>query len=228
MLELLRQILAWFADPAHWTGGDGLLARLAEHLEYSALSTLAAALIALPIGLAIGHTGRGAFLAINATGFGRALPTIGIVTLVFLVSGLSLWPVYIALVVLAVPAIVTNTYAGMAAVPRELRDAARGMGMTGWQRLWQVEVPVAAPLILAGIRLAAIQVIATATMAAYVSFGGFGRYLFDGLAQRDLPQVLAGAASVAVLAITTDLLLAALQRALTPRGLRDTRKEAHA
>ncbi|MFI7127997.1 ABC transporter permease [Nonomuraea sp. NPDC050153] len=228
MLELLRQILSWFADPAHWTGGDGLLARLAEHLEYSALSTFAAALIALPIGLAIGHTGRGAFLAVNATGFGRALPTIGVVTLVFLVSGLSLWPVYIALVVLAVPAIVTNTYAGMAAVPPELRDAARGMGMTGWQRLWQVEVPVAAPLILTGIRLAAIQVIATATMAAYVSFGGFGRYLFDGLAQRDLPQVLAGATSVAVLAIATDLLLAALQRALTPRGLRDTRKEAHA
>jgi osmoprotectant transport system permease protein len=228
MLELLRQVLSWFADPARWTGSDGLLARLAEHLEYSALSTVAAALIALPIGLAIGHTGRGAFLAINATGFGRALPTIGVVTLVFLVSGLSLWPVYIALVVLAVPAIVTNTYAGMAAVPRELRDAARGMGMTGWQRLWQVEVPVAAPLILAGIRLAAIQVIATATMAAYVSFGGFGRYLFDGLAQRDLPQVLAGAISVAVLAIATDLLLAALQRALTPRGLRDTRKEAHA
>lgn len=228
MLELLRQVLSWFADPARWTGSDGLLARLAEHLEYSALSTVAAALIALPIGLAIGHTGRGAFLAINATGFGRALPTIGVVTLVFLASGLSLWPVYIALVVLAVPAIVTNTYAGMAAVPRELRDAARGMGMTGWQRLWQVEVPVAAPLILAGIRLAAIQVIATATMAAYVSFGGFGRYLFDGLAQRDLPQVLAGAISVAVLAIATDLLLAALQRALTPRGLRDTRKEAHA
>jgi osmoprotectant transport system permease protein len=219
-MGLLQQILDWFTQAAHWSGPDGLPARLLEHIEYSLLSTVAAALIGLPIGMFIGHTGRGAFLAINLSGFGRALPTVGLVTLVFLIGGLSIWPVYIALVVLAVPAIVTNAYAGMAGVEPELRDAARGMGMTGWQRLWQVEVPVALPLILTGIRLAAVQVVATATIAAYVSFGGLGRYLFDGLAQRDLPQVLAGAIAVAVLAVATDLCLAALQRALLPRGLR--------
>jgi osmoprotectant transport system permease protein len=227
-MDLLREVLMWFTQAAHWSGEDGVPTRLLEHVEYSLISTLVAALIGLPIGLYIGHTGRGAFFAINLSGFGRALPTVGLVTLVFLMSGLSLWPVYVALVVLAVPAIVTNAYAGMAAVEPELRDAARGIGMSGWQRLWKVEAPVGLPLILTGIRLAAIQVIATATIAAYVSFGGLGRYLFDGLAQRDLAQVLAGAVAVAVLAVATDLGLAVLQRLLLPRGLRLRRAQARA
>lgn len=214
MLELLKNLAAWLVSANQWAGPDGIARRLLEHVEYSLVATLVAALIALPVGLLIGHTGRGAFLAINLSGFGRALPTVGLVTLVFLASGLSLWPVYVSLVALAVPAIVTNTYAGMAAVDPEVRDAARGQGMKGRQVLWQVELPLALPLIMTGIRLAVVQVVATATIAAYVSFGGLGRYVFDGLAQRDLVQVLGGAVLVAVLAVALDLTLAGLQRAL--------------
>ncbi|MGW5737631.1 MULTISPECIES: ABC transporter permease [Streptomyces] len=214
MYELFKDLGAWLVSGEQWAGSDGIGHRLAEHLQYSLLATLIAAAIALPVGLLIGHTGRGAFLAINLSSFGRALPTVGLVVLVFLASGLSMWPVYIALVALAVPSIVTNTYAGMTAVDREVKDAAKGQGMRWHQVLFQVELPLALPLIMTGLRLALIQVVATATIAAYVSFGGLGRYVFDGLAQRDLVQVLGGAVLVAVVAVVLDLALSALQRAL--------------
>lgn len=214
MYELFKDLGSWLVSNEQWTGPDGIGHRLAEHLQYSLLATLIAALIALPVGLLIGHTGRGAFLAINLSSFGRALPTVGLVVLVFLASGLSMTPVYVALVALAVPSIVTNTYAGMSAVDREVKDAARGQGMRGHQVLLRVEIPLALPLIMTGLRLALIQVVATATIAAYVSFGGLGRYVFDGLAQRDLVQVLGGAVLVAVVAVVLDLALAALQRVL--------------
>jgi osmoprotectant transport system permease protein len=216
---LLADVVRWFADGTRWSGGDGVVQRLFEHLQYSLLSTVVAVLVGLPIGLLIGHTGRGAFFAINLSSFGRALPTVGVVILVFLISGLNLWPVYVALVVLAIPVIVTNTYAGMAAVDHDVRDAARGTGLNGWQVLFQVELPLAVPLIMNGVRLAVVQVVATATIAAYISFGGFGRYVFDGFAQNDLAQVFGGAILIAALAITLDLALSSLQRALTPRGL---------
>ncbi|MFJ7414887.1 ABC transporter permease [Streptomyces sp. NPDC098077] len=214
MYELLKGLCSWLVSGEQWTGSDGIGHRLAEHLQYSLLATLVAAAIALPVGLLIGHTGRGAFIAINLSSFGRALPTVGLVVLVFLASGLSMWPVYIALVALAVPSIVTNTYAGMTAVDPEVRDAARGQGMRRHQVLLQVELPLALPLIMTGLRLALIQVVATATIAAYVSFGGLGRYVFDGLAQRDLVQVLGGAVLVALVAVVLDLALSALQRVL--------------
>ncbi|NED81223.1 ABC transporter permease [Streptomyces sp. SID11233] len=223
MYELFKNLGAWLVSGEQWTGPDGIGHRLAEHLQYSLLATLIAAAIALPVGLLIGHTGRGAFLAINLSSFGRALPTVGLVVLVFLASGLSMWPVYIALVALAVPSIVTNTYAGMTAVDPEVRDAARGQGMRPHQVLFQVELPLAMPLIMTGLRLALIQVVATATIAAYVSFGGLGRYVFDGLAQRDLVQVLGGAVLVAVVAVVLDLALSTLQRALfRPHRLKGT------
>ncbi|MET7938952.1 ABC transporter permease [Streptomyces sp. NPDC005302] len=214
MFELLRNLGAWLVDGDRWTGSDGIAHRLAEHLQYSLLATLVATAIALPVGLLIGHTGKGAFVAINLSSFGRALPTVGLVVLVFLASGLSMWPVYIALVALAVPSIVTNTYAGMTAVDPDVKDAARGQGMRGHQVLFQVELPLALPLIMTGLRLALIQVVATATIAAYVSFGGLGRYVFDGLAQRDLVQVLGGAVLVAAVAVVLDLALSALQRVI--------------
>jgi osmoprotectant transport system permease protein len=223
---LLADVLRWFADGTRWSGPDGVVQRLLEHLQYSLLSTLVAVLIGLPVGLLIGHTGKGAFLAINLSSFGRALPTVGVVILVFLVSGLNLWPVYVALVVLAIPVIVTNTYAGMAAVDHDVREAARGTGLDGWQVLLRIEVPLAVPLIMNGVRLAVVQVVATATIAAYISFGGFGRYVFDGFAQNDLPQVFGGAVLIAVLAITLDLALSGLQRALTPRGLAAQRRRS--
>ena len=214
MFELFKNLAKWLTSGSQWAGSDGIAHRLAEHLQYSLLATLIAAAIGLPLGLLIGHTGKGAFLAINLASFGRALPTVGLVVLVFLASGLSMWPVYIALVALAVPSIVTNTYAGMTAVDPDVKDAARGQGMRGHQVLFQVELPLALPLIMTGLRLALIQVVATATIAAYVSFGGLGRYVFDGLAQRDLVQVLGGAVLVAVVAIVLDLGLSALQRFL--------------
>jgi osmoprotectant transport system permease protein len=214
MYELFKDLGSWLVSGDQWTGPDGIGHRLAEHLQYSLLATVIAVLIALPVGLLIGHTGRGAFLAINLSSFGRALPTVGLVVLVFLASGLSMTPVYVALVALAVPSIVTNTYAGMSAVDPEVKDAARGQGMRGHQVLLQVEIPLALPLIMTGVRLALIQVVATATIAAYVSFGGLGRYVFDGLAQRDLVQVMGGAVLVAVVAVALDLALAALQRVL--------------
>ncbi|MER6203894.1 ABC transporter permease [Streptomyces sp. NPDC001073] len=214
MYELFKNLAKWLTSGSQWAGPDGIAHRLAEHLQYSLLATLIAAAIGLPLGLLIGHTGKGAFLAINLASFGRALPTVGLVVLVFLASGLSMWPVYIALVALAVPSIVTNTYAGMTAVDPDVKDAARGQGMRGHQVLFQVELPLALPLIMTGLRLALIQVVATATIAAYVSFGGLGRYVFDGLAQRDLVQVLGGAVLVAVVAIVLDLGLSGLQRFL--------------
>lgn len=214
MLELLGNLARWLTSSGQWSGSGGIATRLLEHLQYSLLATVAAAVLALPVGLLIGHTQRFAFLAINLAGFGRALPTVGLVTLVFLVGGLSMWPVYVSLVALAVPVIVTNTYAGMTAVDPDVTDAARGVGMTGPQVLWQIELPLALPLVMTGLRLALIQVVSTATIAAYVSFGGLGRYIFDGLAQRDLVQVLGGAVLVAVLAVLLDLALAAVQRSL--------------
>jgi osmoprotectant transport system permease protein len=214
MFELFKNLGKWLTSGSQWTGSDGIAHRLAEHLQYSLLATLIAAVIGLPLGLLIGHTGKGAFLAINLASFGRALPTVGLVVLVFLASGLSMWPVYIALVALAVPSIVTNTYAGMTAVDPDVKDAARGQGMRGHQVLFQVELPLALPLIMTGLRLALIQVVSTATVAAYVSFGGLGRFVFDGLAQRDLVQVLGGAVLVAVVAIVLDLGLSGLQRFL--------------
>ncbi|WP_155060583.1 ABC transporter permease [Streptomyces blattellae] len=214
MYELFKDLGSWLVSGEQWQGTDGIAHRLAEHLQYSLLSTLIAAAIGLPLGLLIGHTGKGAFVAINLASFGRALPTVGLVVLVFLASGLSMTPVYVALVALAVPAIVTNTYAGMTAVDPDVKDAARGQGMRGHQVLFQVELPLALPLIMTGLRLALIQVVATATIAAYVSFGGLGRYVFDGLAQRDLVQVMGGAVLVAVVAIGLDLALSGLQRFL--------------
>ncbi|MEV6426053.1 ABC transporter permease [Streptomyces sp. NPDC051662] len=214
MYELFKDLGSWLVSSEQWTGPDGIGHRLTEHLQYSLIATVIAALIALPLGLLIGHTGRGAFLAINLASFGRALPTVGLVVLVFLASGLSMTPVYVALVALAIPSIVTNTYAGMTAVDPEVKDAAKGQGMRGHQVLLQVEIPLALPLIMTGLRLALIQVVATATIAAYVSFGGLGRYVFDGLAQRDLVQVLGGAVLVAVVAVALDLALSGLQRVL--------------
>lgn len=214
MYELIKNLGSWLTSGTQWSGSDGIAHRLAEHLQYSLLATLIAAVIGLPLGLLIGHTGKGAFLAINLASFGRALPTVGLVVLVFLAGGLSMLPVYVALVALAVPSIVTNTYAGMTAVDPDVKDAARGQGMRGHQVLLQVELPLALPLIMTGLRLALIQVVATATIAAYVSFGGLGRYVFDGLAQRDLVQVLGGAVLVAAVAIALDLALSCLQRLL--------------
>jgi len=231
-VDFFSVLLDWFTDPSHWTGPNGILFRLGEHIVYSLIATLIAAAIALPLGLWLGHTGRFGNLAINVANIGRAIPTFGLIVIAFILLRFSLLPVFIALIALAIPPILTNTYVGIRQVDAEVRDAAAGMGMTGPQMLWRVETPVAVPLIMAGIRVSAVQVVATATLAAVVSFGGLGRFIIDGLAQgvqgraRGLPQVVAGALLVALLAIATEVALGRLQVAATPRGLRRPRRVA--
>jgi len=174
----------------------------------------------------IGHTGRGALIAVNLTNLGRAIPTLGIIILVFQLAGFGFIPVLVSLVALAIPPIVTNSYIGVRSVDRDVREAAEGMGMRGRQVLWQVELPVAMPLIMAGIRTSAVQVVATATLAAFVGLGGLGRYLIDGLSQRDLPQVVGGAILVALLSLITELLLGRVQALVVSRGLAERGADA--
>jgi osmoprotectant transport system permease protein len=209
----------WLTDPAHWQGSTGIPVRLVEHLEYTGLAMVFALIIALPIGAAVGHTGRGGVVVVGVANGLRALPTLGLLTIAVLVAGLGLAPPILVLVILAIPPALAGTYAGIRAVDPAVVDAARGMGMREWQILLRVEVPNAMPLIFGGVRSAVLQVIATATVAAYVALGGLGRFVVDGLASRDYAQMLAGALVVAVLAIVVDLLLAGVQRLIVSPGL---------
>jgi osmoprotectant transport system permease protein len=225
-LNVVNEVIAWLTDPAQWSGPEGIPVRTLQHLGYSLLATAIAAAIALPIGVLIGHTGRGAVFAVNLTNLGRAIPTLGIIILVFILAGFGIVPVLVALTALAVPPIVTNSYVGVRSVDPEVREAAEGMGMRGRQVLWRVELPVAMPLIMAGIRTSTVQVVATATLAAYVGLGGLGRYLIDGFSQRDLPEVVGGAILVAVLALLIELALGRLQTLVVSRGLAERGADA--
>ncbi|MEV0901706.1 ABC transporter permease subunit [Actinoplanes sp. NPDC049802] len=216
--------LSYLLDPAHWElGAPGSIPTLIlAHLGYTALALLLGTIVALPVGLYIGHTGRGAFLAINAGNAGRSLPTLGLLMLLVTLLGLGLLPVLIALTVLVIPPILTSTYAGMRSLDHRVVDAARGMGMRSWQVLTRVELPMALPVLMSGFRSAALQVVATATVAAAVGLSGLGRLLIDGLAVNDYSRVLAGAIVVAVLAVLVDLLLALVQRRIVSPGLKGT------
>jgi osmoprotectant transport system permease protein len=225
-MNVVNEVIAWLTDPAQWSGPDGIPVRTLQHLWYSLLATAIAAAIALPVGVFIGHTGRGAVIAVNLTNLGRAIPSLGIIILMFTVFGFGIAPVLITLFALAVPPIVTNSYAGVRSVDPEVREAAEGMGMRGRQVLWQVELPVAMPLIMAGVRTSAVQVVATATLAAFVGLGGLGRYLIDGLSQRDLAQVVGGAILVAVLALLTELALGRVQTLVVSEGLAERSADA--
>jgi osmoprotectant transport system permease protein len=215
-------LLGYLLDPANWQGGGvraSIPALVLTHLWYTAQALVVAAVIALPLGLFIGHTGKGSFIAINAANAGRSLPTLGLIILLVVVMGLGFGPVLIALVVLAIPPILTTTYAGIRAVDPAAVDAARGMGMRPLQVLFKVEVPIALPLISSGLRNALLQVVATSTVAAYVGIGGLGRLLIDGLSLNDYGRVVAGAVVVAGLAIVLDLLAAGTQRIIVSPGL---------
>lgn len=223
---MIPSVLTWLSEPAHWSGEDGIPARLLQHIWYSALALLLAALIAIPAGLAIGHTGRGRFLVVNLAGAARAIPSLGLLYLMVLwlfprLSGDSafLVPSLIVLVVLAIPPIMSGAYAGVEGVDPAARDAAKGMGMTGLGVLRQVEVPCALPLVFSGLRSAALQVIGTATIAAVAGLGGLGRFLIDGQKVRDFPQMAAGALLVAALALLVDALFALAQRYAVSPGL---------
>lgn len=217
---IFQDVWAWFTAPGAWVGTGGIWQRLGEHLAYSGLVLLVAAAIALPLGAWVGHTGKGQNLVVALTGALRALPTLGLLTLFALWLGLGLTAPALALVILALAPLLAGTYAGIAAVDPVIKDAARAQGMTGWQVLTRVEIPVALPLIFGGIRNAVLQIIATVTVVAYINLGGLGRYLIDGLAVRDYTRMVVAVLLVAALALIVDALLALVQRALTYPGLR--------
>lgn len=211
--------LGWIADARHWSGPDGIPMRVAEHLLYSGTGVLAAALIAIPLGVALGHAGRGAFLAINVAGIGRALPTFALLVIAFLLLvraapplAFGFWPTFLAMVPLALPPILTNTYVGIRTVDQDVVGSARAMGMSELGIVRRVELPLGLPLILAGVRTAAVAVIATATLGALVAGGGLGRYIVDGLALQEYERLFAGALLVALLAIGTELAFGLLER----------------
>ncbi|MUN62982.1 ABC transporter permease subunit [Kocuria sediminis] len=219
-MSLVGTALSWLTDPENWSGAAGIPVRLLEHLAYSGITLAVALAVAVPLGLWVGHTGRGSGLVVGLTGALRALPTLGLLTLFTLLLGLGLVPPIIALVLLAIPPILSGTYAGIANVSPALKDAGTAMGMTGGQVLARVELPNALPVILGGIRNAALQVVATVTVVAYINLGGLGRYLIDGLAVRDYSRMLGSVVLVAVLALAVDAALAVAQRLSTSPGLR--------
>ena len=214
----------WLKSPQQWQGQDSIQVRLLQHLGYTGVSLLIAALIALPLGLLIGHYRRGGFAVVNVTNIWRAVPTLGLLILVVVSFGLTFLSWLIPLVVLAIPPVLVNTYEGVAGVDPELKDAARGMGMTDWQLLWKVEVPVAIPLIMLGLRTAAIFVVATATIAAYIGLGGLGRFIIDGLSSYQYGPVAGGALLVVILAVLVLGFFALLSRLIVSPGLRGQSK----
>ena len=215
-MSIFLEALSWLTTPANWLGGSGILTRSAEHLGLTLLIVVLAALIALPLGTVIGHTGRGRWL-VSATGAARAIPTLGVLTLAGLWLGIGLAAPTLALLVLAVPPLLSATYSGIASTPRTTVDAARAIGLTESQILAQVEVPHAAGLVAAGVRSATLQVIATTTLAAYTANYGLGRFLYAGLKTRDYAQMIGGAIVVVALALATDALLASIARRLRDR-----------
>jgi osmoprotectant transport system permease protein len=219
-VAIVESVMRWLADPAHWQGSDGIPTRLAQHLQLSGESVAIGALIALPIGIGLGHFGRFGNLAINISNVGRAVPSFGILVIAFQVFGLGDLPIVIALTALAIPPMVTNSYVALREVDPDVKDAARGMGYRRWAQLLRIELPLAVPLIMAGIRTSAVQVVATAALAALIAGGGLGRYIIDGLAQQDYTKEFAGALLVAVLALATEASLWGVEQLLVPRGIR--------
>jgi len=203
-MNYLARALSYFLITDNWLGPAGLAARTFQHLEYTAAAVAVSALIAIPIGAIIGHTGRGTVIVVNAVNGLRALPTLGVLLLAVLVWGLGLVPTIVALMLLAIPPLLAGADAGISSVDRTVVDAARAMGMTEIQVLLRVEMPIALPLILSGLRTATLQVVATATVAAYASLGGLGRYLIDGIEVRQYQIAVVGALMVAGLALILD------------------------
>jgi osmoprotectant transport system permease protein len=223
----------WLGQNEHWHGDEGVPNRLIEHLQISFISLVVAVAFALPLGLILGHYKRGGFAATNLANLGRAIPAISILLLAVLVFGIGdppeyltsigvvSIPAFIALVALAIPPVLTNTYVGVVGLDPEVREAATGMGMNGGEQLRRIELPLATPYIMTGIRTSAVAVIATATLLAYVGGGGLGRFIIDGAAiSYDDPRIFVGALFVALLSILVEVALAFVQRLVVPPPLR--------
>jgi osmoprotectant transport system permease protein len=228
--DFLGGVWNFLTDGSHWQGSDGIPHLAGQHLQLTVVSGLVAAVIALPIGIGLGHLRKAGALAINVANIGRALPALallilavqwfGIGTPTGILAPVHSLPAFIAMVALAVPPMVANSYVGVSGVDEEVREAARGMGMNGRQVLWRVELPMALPLIMAGVRTAVVAIVATATLAAYVNGGGLGTLISVGFAIRDNAEVFVGGFLIALLAISLEIALALLQRTLVSRGLR--------
>ncbi|WP_438289854.1 ABC transporter permease [Streptomyces sp. HUAS TT7] len=213
-MNTLSDAWSWLTSAAHWSGENGIWHRLGEHLWLTALCLVLSCLIALPVALVLGHLGKGGTLAVNISNVGRAVPTFAILVLLLLtpLGTYGEGPTIVALILFAVPPLLTNAYVGMREVDRDVVRAARGMGMTGRQLLLRVEVPLALPLILTGVRIAAVQLVATATLAALAGGGGLGRIITAGFNLASTPQVVAGAVLVAVFALVVEGIFEAVQR----------------
>lgn len=222
-MNLFAEALAWIFSPDRLAGGSlSLPTAVGVHLGYTLLSVLIAAVIAIPLGWWIGHTGRGRGVAVVVSGMARAIPSLGLVVLLVLVLGVTLKgpAAVIAFVLLAIPSLLAGAYAGFEAIDRSTIDAARAMGMNGWQVLTRVEIPLGLPLLIGGLRSAALQVVATVAIAAYVGLGGVGFFILQGIQIRDFAQILGGSIVVVVLALLIDAVLALAQRLVTPAGVR--------
>lgn len=231
-MDAFGDALSWLTDPSNWSGESGISARLIGHVLISFQSVLLAAAIAIPVGLYIGHRRRFEFFAVTVGNFGRALPSFGVLGLVFpftfdIPGELGYWATFFALFLLSIPPILTNTYVGIKAVDRDTLEAARGMGMKGRDVLTSLEIPLAVPLMVAGLRTAAVQVVATATLGAYAGWGqGLGSFIRDGFSQGALgrDQLIGGAILVALLAIVTEVFFGVLGRLLAPRSSSRSRR----
>lgn len=224
----LLEGLQWLADPANWSGVDGVPARVWEHVQLSLIALAIATSIAVPVGLWIGHTRRGQFWTVQLANLGRSIPSLAVLSIAFLLVvklaptghqdlAFGFLPTIVALTLLGIPVILINTYVGIQQVDPDTVEAARGMGMDGRQVLWRLEVPMAMPLIMTGLRLAAVQIVATAGLAALIAGGGLGRYVVDGFALREDDRIVAGAILIAVLSLLTDAAFTLLGRMTAPR-----------
>jgi osmoprotectant transport system permease protein len=231
-VTLVEGIANWFADPAHWQGPAGVPTRVGEHLALSVAALVVAILIGLPVGVWVGHTGRAANLAVNFANLGRALPTLAVMGLVLPVTaaidnqlGFKVYPAVIGLIVLAIPPILVNAYVGVSSVDRDVVEAGRGMGMRSRELLRRVEIPIALPVIVLGIRSATAQILATATLAALFGGPGLGRYLVEGYAQLDYPMMFAGVILVGLLFLAGEAAFSLAGARLTPPGIRPPRRD---
>ncbi|MFB8145558.1 ABC transporter permease [Microbacterium sp. NPDC056003] len=220
-MNFFLEAFAWIFSPAEWPNGLPLPTAIMQHLLFTFGSVVIASVIAIPAGWIIGHTGRGREIAVFLSGAARALPSLGLIVLLYLVLGVSLKTeaAVTAFVLLAIPSILAGAYAGFEAIDRTVIDAGRAMGMTPWQILWKIEVPLGLPLLIGGLRTATLQVVATVTIAAYVGLGGLGYYIIQGIPLRDFPQILGASIVVIALALALDGVFAVVQRLVVPHGV---------
>lgn len=226
-MHFLSQVGDFLTTSSNWTGPNGILIRLELQAELCVAVIGAAAVFGVGLGFYLGHVGKAGFIAVNSANAARAIPSLALLTLLAIqgfpgLLGGGFWTAFLTLVALGIPPILTNSYVGMREVDADLREAARAVGMSRWQRFWKVEAPLACPLAVAGLRTAAIEIVATSTLAAYVTYNDLGEYIFAGLAANDTVETFVGAVLVAALAGVTDLLILSLYRFFVPVGIRQS------